>query len=261
MKERLAFLTKHFDTVSRRDDLFAEYCALLSDRGAYEKALSLLAGRQFHPWEGGEGKPSGQYAYALTALGRDALEKGSPAAAIDLLQKALVFPENLGEGKLEGAKDNNIHYFLGLAYRALGDEEAAAGHFRLACLGEREPAGMLYYNDQPADMIFYQGLAHRALGEEDAAQERFRSLLDYGQKHLPDEVQMDYFAVSLPDLSVFDEDLDRRNRVFCLYLIALGKMGLGDEQGGEEALHGALALDPAHQGALFAERRGGCGHH
>ena len=40
---------------------------------------------------------------------------------------------------------------------------------------------------------------------------------------------MDYFAVSLPDLLIWDDSLDRKNRIHCLYMLALGYYGLGDE--------------------------------
>lgn len=62
-----------------------------------------------------------QYALALTQLGRQALEAGDAAGAKTLLERALAFPHNLGEGRLEGAKDNNIHYYLGLAEQCPGE--------------------------------------------------------------------------------------------------------------------------------------------
>lgn len=172
-----------------------------------------------------------QYALALTQLGRQALEAGDAAGAKALLERALVFPHNLGEGKLEGAKDNNIHYYLGLAERALRNEQAALHHLELAAAGDQEPAGAMYYNDQPADMILYQGLANRALGREERARSRFHKLISYGEKHYYDQVKIDYFAVSLPDLQLFDEDLTLRNRAHCEYLMALGSYGLGTRSG------------------------------
>ena len=39
---------------------------------------------------------------------------------------------------------------------------------------------------------------------------------------------MDYFAVSLPDFLVFDDDLNGRNRIHCQYMAALGYLGLGE---------------------------------
>ncbi len=249
--ERFAFLDSHRETVFVRDDLTVEYCTLLNDMGRYEEALAIIMGRKFHPWEGGEGKVTTQYALALTQLARRALESGDAALARELLERALVFPHNLGEGKLEGAKDNNIYYYLGLCERALGNEEAAVRHLSRAAAGNEEPASAMYYNDQPAELILYEGLAALALGERDHASARFHKLIAYGEKHYYDQVKIDYFAVSLPDLQLFDEDLTVRNRAHCEYLIALGSYGLGDRARAGQCFDAALAIDCAHQGAIL----------
>ena len=133
----------------------------------------------------------------------------------------------------------------------LGNEEAALHHLELAAEGNEEPAGMMYYNDQPADLILYQGLANRALGREVRARSRFHKLISYAEKHYYDEVHIDYFAVSLPDLQLFDEDLSRRNRAHCEYLIALGSYGLGDMARAKACYDAVLAIDCGHQGALL----------
>ncbi|MGN0990346.1 MAG: DUF5107 domain-containing protein [Candidatus Ventricola sp.] len=249
--ERFAFLDSHRETVFVRDDLTVEYCTLLNDMGRYEEALAIIMNRKFHPWEGGEGKVTTQYALALTQLARRALESGDAAHARELLERALVFPHNLGEGKLEGAKDNNIYYYLGLCERALGNEEAAVRHLARAAAGNEEPASAMYYNDQPAELILYEGLAALALGERDRASARFHKLIAYGEKHYYDQVKIDYFAVSLPDLQLFEEDLTVRNRAHCEYLIALGSYGLGDRARAGRCFDAALAIDCAHQGAIL----------
>ena len=254
VEERFAFLDGHRETAFRRDDLYIEYCTLLNDLGRHREALDLIMARTFHPWEGGEGKVTAQYAAALTQLGVQALNSGNPALAKELLESALVFPQNLGEGKLEGAKDNHIHYYLGLAEKALGNEAEALRQLELAAAGGEEPASAMYYNDQPADMIFYQGLACRALGREEKARGRFHKLVAYGEKHYYDQMKIDYFAVSLPDLQLFEADLSQSSRVHCEYLIALGSLGLGDRQRAGACFEAALALDCAHQGALLHRR-------
>lgn len=249
--ERLAFLDQYPDTVAIRDDLTIEYITILNLLGRYEEAHQMTMARKFHPWEGGEGKITKQYAVSLTQMGLQRLHAGDAAGAKELLEQALVFPHNLGEGKLEGAKDNDIYYALGLCERALGNEEAAVAHFQRAAVGTEEPAGMMYYNDQPADMILYQGLACRALGLEEQALSRFHKLVDYGEKHLFDEVRIDYFAVSLPELQLFEEDLTRRNQGHCHFLIGLGSLGLGDQQRAADSFAATLGIDPAHQGATM----------
>ena len=103
-------------------------------------------------------------------------------------------------------------------------------------------------------MIFYQGLARHALGREDEAREIFRRLLAYGEEHLDDAVAMDYFAVSLPDFLVFEEDLGRRNRIHCHYMIALGATGLGERERAAAHYAAALELDASHAGASLHRR-------
>lgn len=250
IQERLAFLQQHWNVAQTRDDLYIEYCTLLNDLGQYQEALSLIMAHVFHPWEGGEGKVTRQYALSLTELARQALLKGDATAARELLTRALVFPHNLGEGKLEGAKDNNIYYYLGLAERMLGNEEAAVACLTRAAAGSEEPASAMYYNDQPAELILYEGLSAAALGDASCASARFHKLISYGEKHYYDQVRIDYFAVSLPDLQLFDEDLTVRNRAHCEYLIALGSYGLGDEKRARACYENVLQIDPSHQGAL-----------
>ena len=247
--ERIAFYESYPDTFARRDDVYIEYITLLNTRGEHEKALSLLMGRHFHPWEGGEGKATTQYTTALTELAKQALAKEEYAKAKELLERALVYPENLGEGKLEGSKDNHINYLLALACRHLGEEERARELVETASVGTDEPAGMMYYNDQPADMIMYQGLALSELGETVPAASRFQKLISYGEAHIYDTIRMDYFAVSYPDLLVFDEDLTKKNRAHCCYLMGLGNLGLGNKEKARKYLEEALELDIFHQKA------------
>ena len=61
---------------------------------------------------------------------------------------------------------------------------------------------------------------------------------------------MDYFAVSLPTFLVFDEDLNKRNRVHCHYMMGLGLFGLHKMQEAQKHFDAVLALDANHQGAL-----------
>ncbi len=248
---RLARLDEHPDLVDQRDDLTLERVTLLNLLGRPADALAILTSRIFHPWEGGEGKVTGQYVVSLVQIAREQLAAGQVEAAIESLERARVYPHNLGEGKLAGAQENHIFYYLGLAHERLGRSEEAHESFRRAAVGLSEPTSPLYYNDQPPDMIFYQGLAREKLGQPDEARAVFEKLLAYGRDHLDDEVQMDYFAVSLPDFLVFDEDLTRRNRIHCHYMMALGHLGLRELDAAAREFAAVLALDPAHVGATL----------
>jgi tetratricopeptide (TPR) repeat protein len=246
---RLALLNRYPALVRDRDDLFIEYVTLHNLAGAYAEAARLLASRTFHPWEGGEGKVSGQHIQAHVELAKRAIAEEQYPQAVALLQAAEVYPPNLGEGKLYGAQENDVHYWLGCAHEGLGNEGQATLYWEKAAVGISEPAPAIFYNDQPPDKIFYQGQALLKLGRAEEAGKRFRNLITYGEAHLEDEVKTDFFAVSLPDLMIFDDDLTRRNRVHCHYLIALGQLGTGRATEAKAHLDQVLALDAAHQGA------------
>ena len=226
--ERLAFLEKHLPLTESRDDLCIERITLYNQLREYEKARQLIDAHKFHPWEGGEGKVTGQYVYCRLALAKQAIHEKRFSDALSLLHETDVFPHHLGEGKLPTLEENDVDYFKGVAYRGLGDEESARRFFTKATRGTSEPAQAFFYNDTQPDKIFYQGLAWRALGEEDRAISCFNNLIAHGEKHLNDECRIDYFAVSLPDLSIWDEDLNRRNREHCRYVMELGRLGLGE---------------------------------
>ncbi|MDE6168670.1 MAG: tetratricopeptide repeat protein, partial [Acetatifactor sp.] len=176
-EQRLADFEAHRELISGRDDLYIEYITLINMCGEHEKAYECIMGRKFHPWEGGEGKITTQYTIALLEMAKKALGEKVFEKAEKLLREALVYPENLGEGKLEGTKDNHLYYHLGLALEAQGRVEEAEECYRKATVGTDEPAGAMYYNDQPADMILYQGLAYQKLGKVKEARSRFYRLI------------------------------------------------------------------------------------
>ena len=43
--------------------------------GDYEKAKDLISNRKFHPWEGGEGKVTGQYILCRVELAKKAIKE------------------------------------------------------------------------------------------------------------------------------------------------------------------------------------------
>jgi tetratricopeptide (TPR) repeat protein len=234
--ERLQLLESHSGLVQQRDDLYLERITLYNNIGEYEKARRLLADRRFHPWEGGEGKVVGQYLFCMHSLARKAILRGDYGLALELLAATGAYPENLGEGKLYGAQENDRHYLLGCVYEGLNEHEKAREYFEQATVGISVPVQAIYYNDPQPDQIVYQALAWRKLGRHDRAESIFRNFIEFGEQHLSDSIAIDYFAVSLPDMLVFEQDLNRRNVIHCQYLIGLGYLGLGEQQKGTASL-------------------------
>ena len=247
-KSRLAFLQKYPALVAQRDDLVLEEITLLNQTGSYREALDKLDAHKFHPWEGGEGKVPMQYQTSRVELAKEAMAQKRYGDAIPLLEQCLEYPHHLGEGKLYGAQENDFYYLLGICHTETGDQATARRCFEEATKGPTEPAAAMYYNDAKPDKIFYADLAFRALGDEKSARSYFNRLVDYGKQHLHDTVRMDYFAVSLPDLQVWDGSLDEMNRIHCLYMLALGYAGIGDKPHSDRYLSEAEAMNINHQG-------------
>ena len=249
--ERLKILEKQLDLVEQRDDLSIEYITLLNRLGRPEEAYQNLMRRNFHPWEGGEGKVTGQYVTSLVESARRLITAGMAKQAIELLKKSRDYPPNLGEGKLNGAQENNIFYYLGCAYEIQGNPNEANHWFDKASTGLGEPTSAIFYNDQPPDMIFYQGLACMKLNRHSEASAIFTKLCNYGQTHVKDEVKVDYFAVSLPDFLVFEMELNERNQIHCHYMMGLGSLGMGDLAAAKAQFDAVLALDISHLGSAL----------
>ena len=245
---RLAFLEEYPSLVEERDDLILERITLLNNTGNYSKAKDLLDAHTFHPWEGGEGKVPAQYQFARTELAKELISKGSFEHARILLEECLEYPHNLGEGKLIGAQENDFFYLLGCVHEGLGDHGKARRYWEKAAEGTQEPAPAMYYNDSKPEKIFYQGMALRKLGREKEAKGRFNKLVSYGEKHIFDKIVMDYFAVSLPDLLIWEDSLDARNRLHCNLMMALGHYGLGNMEKAGKFISEVEKEDPCHQG-------------
>lgn len=251
--ERLDFLNKHLPLVEQRDDLYLERITLYNQLGDHLNARRLLGAHKFHPWEGGEGKVTAQHIICHLELAKQAAGAGKYEDALQLLNQAENYPSNLGEGKLAGAQENDIHYWKAIAYEKLGNKEKAIQYYHQAVKGISEPVQAIFYNDPQPDKIFYQGLAWLKLNKPENASAIFQSLITFGEKHLNDIISIDYFAVSLPGLLVFDTDLNILNKVHCYYLMALGNLGLGKAYAKKAADFFAqvLHLDNNHQGALM----------
>jgi len=223
---RLEKLRAFPQLVDFRDDLYLEKITLLNMLGHHEQALELLISRKFHPWEGGEGKVTAQFVLSLTELAKQAIGAKKFGEAVVRLEAALSYPDNLGEGKLYGAQENGVFYWLGCAHKGLGNDLLANECWRTASEGVEQPLPAIFYNDQQPDTIYFQGLAFIQLNQPDKARQRFETLVRFGEQHLNDNFQLDYFAVSMPDLQIWNDNLTNRNRQNCLHLIELGKEGL-----------------------------------
>lgn len=247
--ERLETLAARQAVVHKRDDLTAELLSLWHITGHYAEAASVLSSRDFHPWEGGEGKMTGQY--LLNQLHRTlcSVEHHEYLPAAQYLHEALHYPHNLGEGRLPGQTDNDIWYLLGYCAEHAGEVLQAAQYYQRALQGGSTLDAGRYYNDQPADYLFWQGMALRKCGNIAQADQHFRGFIAWAEQHRDDVPQADFFAVSLPDLVVLDVSAQQQHQQHCLFIEALGHLGLGNIPASQQVMQWLLRINPAHDKA------------
>ena len=163
------------------------------------------------------------------------LDAGRACEALEHFQAARVYPQNLGEGKHLLTQETHLDFFSGLALARLGRAEEARNAWQRAAA------------DCAASMFtYFKALSLRQLGQETEARKVFETLAAFAESQMRAEVKIDYFATSLPNFLLFDDDLQRRNRVECLFLRGLARLGLGMLSEGGVDLRQVLDLDRNH---------------
>ena len=205
-EERLAFLEANETLVRQRDDACVAFAELLNRTGAPERALELLENRRFHPWEGGEGKVLRQFTRACLLLGERALGADDAQNALAWFEKAFDTPENLGEAYHPLQAKADVSYWKGRALRALGRDDEARESFEAAAqeAGDFEQMEVTEHSE----LSYYRALALLELGRREDAEALARDMRDYAERQQAAPAKIDYFATSLPNLLVFDEDLE-----------------------------------------------------
>lgn len=247
--KRLRELEKHAALIAARDDLTVEYCALLNQTGAPERARAIVAARKFQPWEGGEGQALGQHVRTHVLLARRALAAGDAAQAVEFARAALAAPENLGEAKHLLANQSDIQLLLGDALAAAGRADEARAAWTAAAEARGDFQAMSVKNF--SEMTYFSALALRRLGRSRAAEKLLRELLAHARALAKTEAKIDYFATSLPTMLLFEADLQTVQTDTARFLEAQALLGLGKRAAARAKLKAVLASDPAH--ALAAD--------
>jgi len=237
--KRLSRLETRRSLVDFRDDLVVELVTLYNQTDESKKALQLLSDRRFHPWEGGEGLVSGQYVGAHLLLGRQALKIGNAREALQHFESARNYPVNLGEAKHLLTLETHLDYFSGIALQELGRNEEAREYWQKAAQTKTGNS----------DMTYYKALALRELKNDSQAMLLLNELLEFASRQIHATPTIDYFATSLPNFLLFDDDLKKRNQIHCRYLSGLAKLGLGRTEEAVADLREVLALDINHLSA------------
>ncbi|MCA9237012.1 MAG: DUF5107 domain-containing protein [Planctomycetales bacterium] len=243
LEDRLAFLEANRDLVVKRDDASVALASLLNLLDRPEDALDLLLSRRFHPWEGGEGAVLRQFTMARLLLGRRALDAGDAESAYAHFAGAMDTPDSLGEKYHLLQAKADVNYWIGRARQAQGRSDEARAAFEAAAAEQGDFSEMAVAEHSP--LSYFRGLALRELGRQDESQALFRALRDFAEQRIGQEARIDYFATSLPNLLVFEEDLQQRRDAEHGLLLALACRGLGDDKAAGAALNQVLAFNRA----------------
>ncbi len=247
LAERLAYLESVLVRVIQRDDCTVALASLYNLTGNPAKALEIVTSRRFHPWEGGEGAVLRQFTQAHLQLGRAALENGDAETALRHFTGAMDAPESLGEAYHLLQAKADVNYWIGRALKALDRSEEAEKHFLESANEAGDFADMAVTAHSP--LSYYRGLSLRALGRETDARAVFEDLAAFAKQKLTETARIDYFATSLPNLLVFDEDLQARRDAEHHLLLALAHHGLGETDAAQTALGKSTAFTNADSNA------------
>jgi tetratricopeptide (TPR) repeat protein len=250
---RLEALNARADLVALRDDLCIEFTGLLNQTGQPDKALAILLGRSFQPFEGGEGAVLEEYARCRLKLGHAALTRSDPVEAQRQFEAALTPPTNLGEARHLLANQSDVRYWAGVACAAIGERERAADHWRAAAEFRGDFLGMEVHPF--SEKTFYSLLAMKEIGLASEFSAAVDGLEAYARDLMKKPAAIDYFATSLPTMLIFDEDIQRRQNNTACVMLAQACMARGERESAEQWLRKVLRQDPSHAHAadLLAE--------
>jgi len=202
--DRLARLEAEPSLVAERDDLTVVYATLLTAGGRAADARELILGRQFQPWEGGEGQVLAAWDGAALALATDAIAAGRADDGVGFLRDALQPPTSLGEARHPLANAADLFWLLGEAHSALGNVDDARAAWTVAA---ESTGDFLNMSEQPfSSQTAFSILALRRLGLDGRADALLDSLREYVSTLAVTPASVDYFATSLPSMLLFHDD-------------------------------------------------------
>ena len=244
---RLAELERYPNVCRLRDDLTVELATLLNQARQPARAAELLLSRKFQPWEGGEGLVLAQFTRAHLLLGQRALAEGDAASACRSFAAILKIPPSLGEARHLLANQSDVWFWLGAGHARRGDRQQAEACWMRATRQRGDFCAMSVRS--VSGMTFWSAMACQCLGKIEEATALFQSILDYAEQLERQTPKIDYFATSLPAMLLFEDDLEKRNRIEALYLRGQAFFGLGKIAEALRSFNEVLELDRNHAGA------------
>ncbi|UFU07720.1 DUF5107 domain-containing protein [Ruania halotolerans] len=241
---RLRAISDAPQAVAERDDLAAELAHLLVCSGDAVAAHRILSGRQFQPWEGGEGEVLRVWERTCTALARTALTAGRLDEAAQSVAGALTPPATLGEDRHPLATTAGLQLLTGDVAAAAGRTEDAERAWSIAAAQVGDFRTMSA--SRHSEATYHSVLALRRLGRADEARALAADLRAFTDELAASTPGIDYFATSLPEMLLFPPDLSEQRDVRVQFLRAQLDLLDGDMPAARALLTEILTTVPDH---------------
>ncbi|MCP4256015.1 MAG: tetratricopeptide repeat protein, partial [Planctomycetes bacterium] len=225
-QKRLKLLEDNHSTIAKRDDALSRQIALFVLLQKYDKAIELLAGRNFHIWEGG-GHIHNIYVDAHLLRGQKKFDSKRFREALNDFEAALEYPENLNVGRpRRDRRTCQTFFFIAIAHEALGDNQKTQEYFEKSASVEV----------RRSEFSYYKGLACKKLGQNDKAREIFDELI-VSAKPGP---AVTFFA------KFGEKQAHNIKTANTHYLLGLGYLGKGMQTQAKDEFKKALELNINH---------------
>ncbi len=235
-RECLGIMENHIDVVKMDIDAPKNLVNFYNLNGEYDKAIDLLKNHHFRTWEGGR-EIYYHYVDAHTLKALQLMEQKKYEAALDELNTAMLYPENLEVGKpLNDDRNAMIWYYMGRAFEKMNKKKQAREYFEKS-VNARNARGW-------EDLVYYQAKSYEALGNAEKAKKLYDQLIRKGNELLTKGTAGRGIGVeaSQDNNSTISE---------AYYLQALGNEGIGKGDDATSLLKQAL---DAYKNNLWAKQ-------
>lgn len=166
-----------------------------------------------------------QYSRACLLLAHQALRLGDLQGAAGHLKQAQQPPASLSEARHLLANTGQLDYWMGVTAKAEGDMAEAERWIERAARSGTDFQQMRVQS--VSENTLWSVLALKELGRLDEATQRILQMEEHAQRLLQTEPEIDYFATSLPELLLFEENGRERRDHFARLLQAQAALGRG----------------------------------
>lgn len=219
LTDRIKTTESYKNDVKQRDDAYLDAIILKILHGDYNQAVKMLSEKNFHIYEGGEGKLTRYHRWLYVLIAEMKRKEGCLLEAEEAIKQALLYPINYGEGEGFLEQDANVHYFAGLLEEQKGNLRKAAEHYRKV---EKEP-------ELVNEMLFFAGLCEEKLGHKGTAEVYYRALLEAGETYETHPERYGYFGVGMETPLPFESNIQKKNKIKAHIFLMLGYLGLKQE--------------------------------